>query len=131
MTVCGGASSPSSRPVSQRTRDIRYLVCPQRRWRTCVLPMDQPRLRQLVSWVTRTHSSVPAAQNATTMDLRFLAQPTLLGVIDSYGIELIHPVRRGRNPGFFGASGISNHRWIVGAKWCVALNHLGQIIGWV
>ena len=62
---------------------------------------------------------------------RFLAQPSLLGVIDSYGIELIHPVRRGRNPAFFGTSGLSNHRWIVGAKWCVALNHLGQVMGWV
>jgi hypothetical protein len=26
---------------------------------------------------------------------------------------------------------ISNHRWIAGAKWCVAVNHLGEIIGWV
>src|SRR6201987_2594617 len=26
----------------------------------------------------------------------FLAAPTLLGVIDSYGIELIHPMREGR-----------------------------------
>ncbi|HRD66721.1 MAG TPA: hypothetical protein PKY50_11255 [Candidatus Competibacter sp.] len=25
--------------------------------------------------------------------LLFLAPPTLLGVIDSYGIELIHPIR--------------------------------------
>jgi hypothetical protein len=62
---------------------------------------------------------------------RFLAKPSLLGVIDSYGIELIHPVRHGRNRQAFAAPGISNHRWIVGAKWCVALNHLGQVIGWV
>lgn len=65
------------------------------------------------------------------MDYRFLVKHSLLGVIDSYGIELIHPVRRGRNPGYFATSGISNHRWIVGAKWCVVLNHLGHIIGWV
>lgn len=70
-------------------------------------------------------------KNQRQWTYRFLVKPSLLGVIDSYGIELIHPVRRGRNPGYFGASGISNHRWIVGAKWCVALNHLGQIIGWV
>jgi len=63
--------------------------------------------------------------------LLFLAKPSLLGIIDSYGIELIHPVRRGRSPQQFSAAGISNHRWIVGAKWCVAVNHLGQIIGWV
>ena len=62
---------------------------------------------------------------------RLLAQPSLLGIVDSYGIELIHPVRRGRSPQQFGRAGISNHRWIVGAKWCVAVNHLGQNIGWV
>ncbi len=63
--------------------------------------------------------------------LLFLAPPSLLGIIDSYGIELIHPIRRGRSPQQFSAPGISNHRWIVGAKGCVALNHLGGIIGWV
>ena len=30
--------------------------------------------------------------------LLFLAPPTLLGVVDSYGIELIHPLREGRSP---------------------------------
>ena len=28
----------------------------------------------------------------------FLASPTVLGVIDTYGIELIHPMREGRSP---------------------------------
>jgi hypothetical protein len=28
----------------------------------------------------------------------FLAAPTVLGVIDTYGIELIHPIREGRSP---------------------------------
>ena len=28
----------------------------------------------------------------------FLATPTVLGVIDTYGIELIHPMREGRSP---------------------------------
>src|SRR5512146_2611250 len=27
---------------------------------------------------------------------RFLAQPTVLGVVDSYGVELLHPCREGR-----------------------------------
>lgn len=63
--------------------------------------------------------------------LRFLAKPSLLGIVDSYGVELIHPVRRGRNPKQWAASGISNQRWIVGGKLCLAVNHLGQIIGWV
>ena len=47
---------------------------------------------------------------------RFLAEPTLLGVADSYGIELIHPRREGRSQGQIGKKGKSNLRWIVGAK---------------
>ena len=60
----------------------------------------------------------------------FLAEPSLLGVIDSYGVEPVHPVRKGRNPKGWAEPGVSNHRWIVGGKLCLALNHLGQIIGW-
>src|SRR5262249_43249402 len=32
----------------------------------------------------------------------FLAAPTVLGVIDTYGIELIHPMREGRSPQHIG-----------------------------
>jgi hypothetical protein len=52
---------------------------------------------------------------------RFLAEPTLLGVADSYGIELIHPRREGRTQGQIGKKGKSNLRWIVGAKVCLIL----------
>ena len=45
----------------------------------------------------------------------FLAAPTVLGVIDTYGIELIHPIREGRSPQQIGRKGVSNHRWIVGS----------------
>lgn len=61
----------------------------------------------------------------------FLARPTLLGVVDSFGIELVHPVREGRSPGQLGRKGLSNHRWIVGGKLCLVVNHLGGITGWV
>lgn len=61
---------------------------------------------------------------------RLLAQPTLLGVIDSYGIELIHPRREGRSPDQIGRKGSSNFRWIVGGKLCLLLNHLGLIVAW-
>lgn len=61
---------------------------------------------------------------------QFMADPSLLGVIDSYGIELIHPVREGRSPHQLGKKGISNHRWIVGGKLCYLLNHLGLIVDW-
>jgi len=52
----------------------------------------------------------------------FLASPTVLGVIDTYGIELIHPIREGRSPQQIGRKGLSNHRWIVGGKLCLLLN---------
>lgn len=63
--------------------------------------------------------------------LLFLAPPTLLGVIDSYGIELIHPIRQGRSPRQIGRKGLSNHRWIVGAKLCLLVNHRGEVIEWL
>lgn len=63
--------------------------------------------------------------------LRLMAQPTLLGVIDSYGIELIHPIREGRSSRQIGRKGISNHRWIVGYKLCLLVNRWGGIVGWL
>ena len=61
---------------------------------------------------------------------QFLVSPSLLGVIDSYGIELLHPIREGRSKQQLGRKGISNHRWIVGGKLCYLLNHLGLIVAW-
>src|SRR5215471_14536320 len=58
----------------------------------------------------------------------FLASPTLLGVIDTYGIELIHPTREGRSPQQIGRKGLSNHRWIVGGKLCLVLNQYGLVV---
>src|ERR671927_70587 len=60
----------------------------------------------------------------------FLAATTVLGVIDTYGIELIHPMREGRSPQQIGRKGLSNHRWIVGGKLCLLLNQWGLIVGW-
>jgi len=61
---------------------------------------------------------------------RFLAKPSVFGVIDSYGIEFIHPIREGRTPNQIGKKGISNHRWIVGGKFCLLVNQWGLITGW-
>jgi hypothetical protein len=61
---------------------------------------------------------------------RFLAEPTLIGVADSYGIELIHPRREGRTDGQIGKKGKSNLRWIVGAKVCLVLNRFGLVCDW-
>lgn len=60
----------------------------------------------------------------------FLADATVLGVADSYGIELRHPVRAGRRTGPIGRKGKSNQRWIVGGKLCVVLNKLGLVADW-
>ena len=61
---------------------------------------------------------------------RFLADPTVLGVADTYGIELLHPIREGRTPSQIGKKGKSNHRWIVGGKLGFVLNKLGLVTNW-
>jgi hypothetical protein len=61
---------------------------------------------------------------------RFLADPTFFTVIDTYGIELIHPWRYGRSRRQVGRKGYSNHRWIVGLKLCWLLNARGEVVAW-
>lgn len=61
---------------------------------------------------------------------RFLAEPTVLGVIDAYGIELIHPMRESRSEQQIGKKGTSNHRWIVGGKLCLLLHQWGLMVNW-
>ena len=90
------------------TRDYRALF-PQRPERT--------RLFRLL----KTHQDWTAA---------FLAAPTVLGVIDTYGIELIHPIREGRSPHQIGRKGLSNHRWMVGGTLCLLLNQWGLVVAW-
>lgn len=69
----------------------------------------------------------------------FLAQPTVLGIADSYGprigvrgdvVELCHPVRSGRDFHQAGRKGKSNHRGIVGGKLCIVINQLELITDW-
>lgn len=61
---------------------------------------------------------------------RFLADPTVLGVADSYGIELLHPMREGRSARQIGKKGQSNHRWIVGGKLACIVNQWGLVVAW-
>ena len=61
---------------------------------------------------------------------RFLADPTVLGIADSYGIELAQPIREGRSPAQIGRYGKSNKRWIMGAKLCLVVNQWGLCVGW-
>jgi hypothetical protein len=60
----------------------------------------------------------------------FLAEPTVLGVADSYGIELLHPLREGRRARQIGRKGKSNGRWIVGGKLAYLVNQWGLIVAW-
>jgi len=60
----------------------------------------------------------------------FLAQPTTLGIADTYGIELIHPWREDRADLQIGRKGLSNHRWIIGAKLAYLVNQYGLIVAW-
>jgi hypothetical protein len=66
----------------------------------------------------------------TAWTARCLAAPTVRGVADTYGIELIHPIREGRSPAQIGKKGQSNQRWIVGGKRCCILNQWGLIGAW-
>ena len=68
------------------------------------------------------------AQEAQTGAL--LAAPTFFTVIDTYGIELIHPWRYGRSAQQVGKKGFSNHRWIVGLKLCWLINARGEVVAW-
>jgi hypothetical protein len=61
---------------------------------------------------------------------RFLVEPGLLCVADTYGVELLHPRREGRSPQQLGSKGTSNLRWIVGAKFAFVLDHLGRFVAW-
>src|ERR671931_2672532 len=79
--------------------------------------------RAFYRWLTRDYRALFPQLPERTRLLRlftthqdwtqaFLAEPTVLGVIDTYGIELIHPIREGRSPQQIGRKGVSNHRWI-------------------
>ena len=53
-----------------------------------------------------------------------------MGIADSYGVELRHPIRDGRRAGQIGRKGISNQHWIVGGKLCAVVNRFGLICDW-
>src|SRR5712664_2836262 len=95
--------------------------------------------RALYRWLTRDYRALFPRLPERTRLLRlfrthqdwtqvFLAAPTVLGVIDTYGIELIHPMREGRSPQQIGRKDLSNHRWMVGGKLCLLLNQYGLVV---
>src|SRR6266849_8948032 len=95
--------------------------------------------RAFYRWLTRDYRALFPRLPERTRLLRllktpqdwtraFLAVPTVLGVIDTYGLELIHPMREGWSPQQIGRKGLSNHRWIVGGKLCLLLNQWGLVV---
>ena len=60
----------------------------------------------------------------------FLASKTFYGILDSFGVEVIHPIREGRSEESKTVSkkGKSNHRWIVGRKVAVTLNQKLEVV---
>jgi hypothetical protein len=77
--------------------------------------------------VTRLHRLLE--EHAELTDT-FLAQPTFFSVLDTFGIELIHPRREGRSPNQIGEKGVSNGRWIVGVKLGWLINDRGEVVDW-
>lgn len=97
--------------------------------------------RSFYRWLARDHADLFGGLPERTRLLRalrvhqhhaerFLADPTFFTVIDTYGIELIHPWRYGRSPRQVGKKGFSNHRWIVGLKLCWLINARGEVVAW-
>jgi hypothetical protein len=62
--------------------------------------------------------------------LDFLAEPTFFTVVDTDGIELIHPRREGRSKRQIGKKGISNGRSLVGVKLAWLINDQGEVVDW-
>jgi hypothetical protein len=97
--------------------------------------------RACARWVTRDARTLFPRLPARTRLLRlytthpdwpqlFLAAPTVLGVIDTSGGEVIRPRREGRRAPQMGRTGLSNHRWMVGSPWCRLLHQWGLMVGW-
>jgi hypothetical protein len=62
--------------------------------------------------------------------LPFLGDPSFFTVLDTYGIELIHPRREGRSKKQIGKKGKSNGRWIIGIKLAWLINDAGEVVDW-
>jgi hypothetical protein len=62
--------------------------------------------------------------------LPFLAELSFFTVVDTSGIELIHPRRQGPSKRQIGKKGKSNGRWIVGIKLAWLINDAGEVVDW-
>ena len=60
----------------------------------------------------------------------FLAKPSFFNVMDTFGVEIIRPIREGRSEQSkkVSAKGKSGHRWIIGRKVCLRINDQGEVV---
>jgi hypothetical protein len=93
------------------------------RWLTRASRPLCPQVPERTRWARlfTTHTAWPP---------RFLAAPTGLGVADSAGIEVLHPLREGRRPAQMGQQGTRHHRWMVGGTRCCILPQGGLLWAW-
>jgi len=61
---------------------------------------------------------------------RFLVDPSLFTVGDSYPMELLFPIREGRSPKQIGKKGKDKGRWMIGGRFWVLLDTYGRIVVW-
>ena len=78
---------------------------------------------------SRLHRLLKEHRAATDV---FLAEASFFNVIDTFGVEIIHPARENRSAqsAVICGKGKSNHRWIVGRKICVRINDTGRIVAY-
>ena len=97
--------------------------------------------RAFYRWLTRDDAALfPALPERTRLFRRFAthrawaarspAEPTVLGIAGSYGVERRPPRRHGRVATQLGKKGLSNHRWIAGGTRCAVVNQWGRVVAW-
>ena len=119
-----------SEPVSQCSGDAGRVVQVERERPTRLLALADSGLSPALSTTAyRTRVFRLFNTHRALVEL-FTAEVSLLGVIESYGIELLHPRRDGHSDKQIGKKGKPNWRWIVGGKLCFVLNHLALIATW-
>lgn len=61
---------------------------------------------------------------------RFLVKPSFFTVMDTYPIELLFPIREGRNQPQIGKKNRDKGRWSIGIKLCWLLTTTGRVVAW-
>src|SRR5262245_33444819 len=97
--------------------------------------------RALYRWLTRNYQPLcpqgpertrvaRLCKPPTAWTARCMAAPTVWGVADSSGMELMPPLRAGRSPAQIGTKGQRHPRWLVGGTLGFILHPWGVICTW-